>query len=61
MDGNSIGKKINLSWSDEVYRIFGLKPNEFAATYEAFLEAVYPDDRDKVNDAYLGSIKDGKG
>ena len=26
-----------LSWSDEVYRIFGLQPQEFGATYEAFL------------------------
>ena len=27
-----------LTWSDEVYRIFGLQPQEFGATYEAFLE-----------------------
>jgi len=32
----------HLSWSDEVYRIFGLQPQEFAATYEAFLEHVPP-------------------
>ncbi|MGE5642623.1 MAG: PAS domain S-box protein, partial [Byssovorax cruenta] len=49
-----------LTWSDEVYRIFGLQPHEFAATYEAFLEAIHPDDRAAVNDAYSGSIRDGK-
>ena len=36
--------KNHLLWSDEVYRIFGLKPQEFGATYEAFLEAIHPDD-----------------
>jgi PAS domain S-box-containing protein len=49
-----------LMWSDEVYRIFGLKPQEFNATYEAFLEAVHPDDRAAVNEAYSGSLRDGK-
>ena len=49
-----------LTWSDEVYRIFGLKPQEFGATYEAFLNAVHPDDRKKVDDAYSGSLREGK-
>jgi PAS domain S-box-containing protein len=49
-----------LSWSDEVYRIFGLQPQEFEATYEAFLETVHPDDRAVVDDAYTGSVQDGK-
>jgi PAS domain S-box-containing protein len=50
----------SLTWSDEVYRIFGLEPQQFAATYEAFLEAVHPDDRAAVDDAYAGSIEAGK-
>lgn len=47
-----------LTWSDEVYRIFGLKPQQFAATYEAFLDHVHPDDRAAVNEAYSGSLRD---
>jgi len=36
-------------WSDEVYRIFGFKPQEFELTYDLFLSRVHPDDRDYVN------------
>jgi PAS domain S-box-containing protein len=49
--------KNNLIWSDEVYRIFGLKPQEFKATYESFLSYVHPEDRDAVNKAYSDSLK----
>ena len=49
-----------LTWSDEVYRIFGLQPQEFGASYEAFLEAVHPDDRSAVDAAYSGSLRDGR-
>jgi PAS domain S-box-containing protein len=50
----------SLTWSDEVYRIFGLQPQEFGATYEAFLDAVHPDDRAAVDAAYSGSLREGK-
>jgi PAS domain S-box-containing protein len=49
-----------LTWSDEVYRIFGLQPQEFGATYEAFLGAAHPDDRAAVDAAYSGSVREGR-
>ena len=49
-----------LSWSDEVYRIFGLEPQEFGATYKAFLDRVHPDDRTAVDAAYSGSLREGR-
>jgi PAS domain S-box-containing protein len=48
--------KNELTWSDEVYRIFGMDPKEFDATYEAFLERVHTDDRAAVEAAYSGSL-----
>jgi len=50
----------HLYWSDEVYRIFGLRPQEFGASYEAFLEVVHPDDRAAVDEAYSGSLREGR-
>ncbi|MCW8895858.1 MAG: EAL domain-containing protein [Sulfurimonas sp.] len=47
----------SLYWSDEVYRIFGLEPQEFGATYEAFLNYIHPDDLELVNDSYTNSFE----
>ena len=47
----------NLSWSDEVYKIFDLEPQKFGATYEAFLDIIHPDDKEMVNKAYTESVK----
>ncbi len=41
--------KDELWWSDEVYRIFGLPPNEFEPSYQGFLETVHPEDRERVD------------
>ena len=48
-----------LTWSDEVYRIFGCKPQEFAPTYEAFLDFIHPDDRAAVDEKYSRSVREG--
>jgi PAS domain S-box-containing protein len=48
-----------LTWSDEVYRIFGLRPQEFGATYEAFLASIHPDDRGMVHTGYSDSMSQG--
>jgi len=37
-----------LTWSDELYRIYGLEPQAIPATFEAFLEHVHPDDAVRV-------------
>ena len=45
-----------LYWSDEVYRIFGLAPEEFESTYEAFLSAIHPHDRAAVEEAFNAAL-----
>ena len=49
-----------LTWSDEVYRIFGVPPGEFDATYKAFLDRVHPEDRAAVDAAYSRSLREGR-
>ena len=33
-------------WPDELYRIFGLTPQQFIPTYRSFLDFVHPEDSD---------------
>lgn len=46
-----------LTWSNEIFHIFEIGPEHFAASYEAFLALIHPDDRGRVNDAYSESLK----
>lgn len=46
-----------LAWSDEIYRIFGREPQEFEPTYEAFLDTIHTDDRQRVSDAVNDSVE----
>lgn len=45
-----------LTWSDEIYRIFEINPASFGASYEAFLNAIHPEDRDRVNSTFSDSV-----
>ncbi len=49
-----------LIWSDEIYKIFGYKPQEFDATYDAFLDTIHPDDRQFVSDAVNDAVEGKK-
>ena len=40
-----------VTWSDELYRIFGEIPHNVPPGYETFLEFVHPDDRDVLRNA----------
>lgn len=43
-------------WSDEVYRIFGMIPNEVEPTLELFFSLVHPDDVARVEEEYHNSL-----
>jgi PAS domain S-box-containing protein len=45
-------------WSDEAYRIFGLKPGEVEPAYVNFMHYVHADDKSQVENAIKKSIND---
>ncbi|BFM40084.1 PAS domain S-box protein [Synechocystis sp. LKSZ1] len=46
-------------WSEEVFRIFELDPEQFEVSYEAFLDLVHPEDRERVNEAFTQHLDNG--
>jgi len=46
-----------LEWSEEVYRIFEISPEDFDGSYGCFVAAIHPEDRLAVNAAYLTSLE----
>ena len=47
---------LKVSWTGETHRIFETNPEEFEVTHQGFLERVHPQDRERVNAAFLASI-----
>ncbi len=45
-----------ISWSDEVYRIYGFAPQELVPSLERFMEVVHPDDRGLIEEAIDGAL-----
>lgn len=48
-----------VTWSDELHRIYGVEPGQFAGTYEAFLEQVHPDDLEHTKSVIFDAIRYG--
>ena len=46
----------HLTWSDEVFRIYGIDPRRFEGKAETFFSAVHPDDRAAVKAAFESSL-----
>jgi len=44
------------TWSDEYYRILGVDPATFVASFEAYLARIHPDDRNALTAAYKQSL-----
>lgn len=49
-----------ISWSEELYRIYGLDQKTSLGTFNAFLEHLHPDDREAVTEKVTKAIAEGK-
>ncbi len=47
----------HVTWSDELYRICGVDPKAFDATYESLLKYIHPDDRERVDKIIKKSLQ----
>jgi len=47
-----------LTWSEEVFRIFGLAPGGVEVTEENFFRAVHPEDRALVEEAFRNAVRE---
>ena len=48
-----------LSWSDELYRIYGFEPGS-PLSFERYIEAVHPDDREMIRTTVAESVEQAK-
>ena len=48
-----------VTWSDELYRIYGLAPRSCEITLEEFLARVHPDDRERVQRRVAAAVERG--
>lgn len=44
-------------WSDEIFAIFGMRPGQVKPSYEAFLNAVHPADRERVRETVESALE----
>lgn len=49
-----------IEWSDQVYRLFEVKPKEFDCRYESYLKLIHPQDRNKISKTIENAFTKGK-
>ncbi len=49
-----------VTWSNQLYEIYGLKPGEFGGTFESFLSCVHEDDRDRIRAEVTKAYQSGQ-
>lgn len=54
-----IGRDL-VTWSDELYRIFGVAPGRSPTTYESYLDQLHPDEREFVDGVVRRALADGQ-
>lgn len=50
--------KDEITWSDQIFRIYGQVPGKFEATYGALMELIHPEDREAFNEDVQRCIKE---
>lgn len=53
-------KSGEIVWSNETYRMFGLRPYEVSPCYEAFISVVHPEDREALSAAVNAALHEHK-
>lgn len=49
----------NLTWSEETYRIFGMEPYQQKMNYTKVMKIIHPEDRERLEEAWISSIEGG--
>ncbi len=48
------------TWSDQLFRIYGLEPGTFSPTYQQFLSMVHPDDQERIEGIHRQAYATGE-
>jgi len=48
-----------VTWSDELYRIYGIAPRSKQITFDVFVSALHPDDRERIRGEVEGAMQRG--
>lgn len=48
---------LKLFWSDEIYRIFEISPNQFEPSFDHLLNLIHPEDRNRIDTLFAESLK----